>query len=56
MYQSFQRAFKAHGKKKRFKETSSSLAGKYRHPGQLQYNTWLKILQDDAFCTQPKKA
>ena len=27
MYQSFQRAFKAHGKKKRFKETSSSLAG-----------------------------
>ena len=37
MYQSFQRAFKAHGKKKRFKETSSSLAGKYGHPGQLQY-------------------
>ena len=37
MYQSFQRAFKAHGRKKRFKETSSSLAGKYRHPGQLQY-------------------
>ena len=25
------------GKKKRFKETSSSLAGKYGHPGQLQY-------------------
>ena len=50
----FPKSFQSPWEKKRFKETSSSLEGNNRHPGQAIL--WLKILQDDAFCTRLKKA
>ena len=52
--QSFQRAFKAHGKKSGSKKQVHLWQVTIGIPA--SYNTiWLKILQDDAFCTRLKK-